>query len=118
MRRYATTLLGLAAAALAGTAAYAADTVKIGLIEPYSGQFADAATQQDNGIKLFMKQNGDMVAGGALLLARHGGAPADFRVFRDAPSPRLRLSSRRRLRRTRARHPRPRRRHCRLRAHS
>ena len=63
MRHYVTTLLGLAAAALAGTAAYAADTVKIGLIEPYSGQFADAATQQDNGIKLFMKQNGDMVAG-------------------------------------------------------
>jgi branched-chain amino acid transport system substrate-binding protein len=63
MRRLATTLLGLAAAALAGTAAYAADTVKIGLIEPYSGQFADAATQQDNAIKLFMKQNGDTVAG-------------------------------------------------------
>ena len=63
MRRLATTLLGLAAAALAGTAAYAADTIKIGLIEPYSGQFADAATQQDNAIKLFMKQNGDTVAG-------------------------------------------------------
>jgi branched-chain amino acid transport system substrate-binding protein len=63
MRRIVSTLLGLAAAALAGTAASAADTVKIGLIEPYSGQFADAATQQDNAIKLFMKQNGDTVAG-------------------------------------------------------
>jgi branched-chain amino acid transport system substrate-binding protein len=63
MHRLTTTLIGLAAAALAGTAASAADTIKIGVIEPYSGQFADAATQQDNAIKLFMQQNGDTVAG-------------------------------------------------------
>src|SRR4029077_13070676 len=37
------------------------ETVKIGLIMPYSGQFADTATQMDNGIKLYMKQNGDSV---------------------------------------------------------
>jgi branched-chain amino acid transport system substrate-binding protein len=40
-------------------AADAEDSVKIGLIMPYSGQFADTATQMDNGIKLYMKQNGD-----------------------------------------------------------
>jgi branched-chain amino acid transport system substrate-binding protein len=67
--RLATTLIGLAVAALAGTA-YAADTIKIGLIEPYSGQFADAAAQQDNAIKLFMKQNGDTVAGKKIEIIR------------------------------------------------
>jgi branched-chain amino acid transport system substrate-binding protein len=37
--------------------------VKIGLIMPYSGQFADVATQMDNAIKLYVKLNGDTVAG-------------------------------------------------------
>ncbi|MGN6747134.1 MAG: ABC transporter substrate-binding protein [Xanthobacteraceae bacterium] len=41
------------------TAANAQDSVKVGLIMSYSGQFADTATQMDNGIKLYMKQNGD-----------------------------------------------------------
>jgi branched-chain amino acid transport system substrate-binding protein len=57
----------LAAAALAGAlgiaSAQAADTIKIGLIMSYSGQFADTGTQMDNAIKLFVKQNGDTVAG-------------------------------------------------------
>ena len=43
--------------------AVAQDTIKIGLILPYSGQFADAATQMDNAIKLYVKQHGDTVAG-------------------------------------------------------
>ena len=38
-------------------------TVKVGLIMPYSGQFADTATQMDNAIKLYVKQHGDTVAG-------------------------------------------------------
>jgi branched-chain amino acid transport system substrate-binding protein len=70
MRRVATTILGLAAATAMAAAAQAADTIKIGLIEPYSGQFADAATQQDNAIKLFMKQNGDTVAGKKIEIIR------------------------------------------------
>ena len=37
--------------------------IKIGLIMPYSGQFADTATQMDNAIKLYVKQHGDTVAG-------------------------------------------------------
>jgi branched-chain amino acid transport system substrate-binding protein len=37
--------------------------VKIGLIMPYSGQFADASAQIDNGVKLYMKQQGDTAAG-------------------------------------------------------
>ena len=70
MRRVATTFLGLAAATVMAASAQAADTIKIGLIEPYSGQFADAATQQDNAIKLFLKQNGDTVAGKKIEIIR------------------------------------------------
>jgi branched-chain amino acid transport system substrate-binding protein len=69
MRRLATTLLGLAAAMLAGSA-YAQDLLKIGVIEPYSGQFADLATQQDNAIKLFIKLNGNTVAGKKIEIIR------------------------------------------------
>jgi len=50
--------------------AHAADTIKIGLILPYSGQFADTATQMDNAIKLYVKQHGDMVAGKKLEFIR------------------------------------------------
>jgi branched-chain amino acid transport system substrate-binding protein len=60
--------LGLAAASLlAGSLlpgpAQAQGTVKIGVILPYSGQFADAATQIDDGIKLYLKQHGDKLGG-------------------------------------------------------
>jgi branched-chain amino acid transport system substrate-binding protein len=52
--------LALVFAALFGARdADAQDSAKIGIIMPYSGQFADTATQMDNGIKLYMKQNGD-----------------------------------------------------------
>lgn len=47
--------LGLGLAALGLYPAAAADTIKIGLIMCYSGQFADTATQMDNAIKLYMK---------------------------------------------------------------
>jgi branched-chain amino acid transport system substrate-binding protein len=52
-------------------------TVKIGLIMTYSGQFADAAAQMDNGIKLYMKQHGDAVSGKKIEIIRRdtGGAP-------------------------------------------
>src|SRR5436309_5797056 len=43
--------------------ASAQGTVKIGIILPYSGQFADGAAQMDNAIKLYVQQNGDTVAG-------------------------------------------------------
>ena len=63
-------LASLAALLLAPPAGHAQQTVKIGLIMTYSGQFADAATQMDNGIKLYMKQKGDTVAGRKLELIR------------------------------------------------
>jgi branched-chain amino acid transport system substrate-binding protein len=56
-------LAGAAAILLSWTAAQAQQTIKIGLIMPYSGQFADTATQMDNAIKLYVKQKGDTVAG-------------------------------------------------------
>jgi branched-chain amino acid transport system substrate-binding protein len=66
----------LAAAALIGTPADA-QTVRVGLILTYSGQFADAATQIDNGIKLYMKQHGDTVAGKKIEIIRKDvGGPA------------------------------------------
>jgi branched-chain amino acid transport system substrate-binding protein len=39
------------------------DTVKIGVVMPYSGQFADPTTQSDDGIKLYLKQHGDKLGG-------------------------------------------------------
>src|SRR4029078_6577359 len=53
---------GFAAASLAVSQADAQQTIKIGLILPYSGQFADPGAQADNGIKLYMQQHGDTVA--------------------------------------------------------
>jgi len=57
--------------------AHAQGTVKVGLIMTYSGQFTDAAAQMDNGVKLYMKQHGDAVAGKKIELIRRdtGGAP-------------------------------------------
>ncbi len=57
------TIFVLAAALLTASSANAQQTVKIGLILPYSGQFADTAIQMDNAIKLYVKQHGDLVAG-------------------------------------------------------
>lgn len=62
MRKFAASLAAVAVLAVAGTA-QAQDTIKVGLIMAYSGQFADTATQMDNGIKLFVKQHGDTIAG-------------------------------------------------------
>lgn len=59
----------LAATALPA-AAQAQGTVKIGVISAFSGQFADTSVQIDNGIKLYMKQHGDTVAGKKIEIIR------------------------------------------------
>ncbi len=66
------TLLFVAAALLlaASSANAQQQTIKIGLILEYSGQFADIATQVDNAVKLYMKQNGDTVAGKKIEIIR------------------------------------------------
>ncbi len=57
--------IGMSAVIAANLAAGAASaqTVKVGVVMSYSGQFADTGTQIGNGIKLYMKQHGDTVAG-------------------------------------------------------
>jgi branched-chain amino acid transport system substrate-binding protein len=69
----------VAALAMLAASSAPAQTVKIGLIMPYSGQFADTATQMDNAIKLYMKQKGDVVAGRKIEIIRKdtGGIAPD-----------------------------------------
>ncbi|TWG93506.1 branched-chain amino acid transport system substrate-binding protein [Mesorhizobium sp. J18] len=69
--------LGLGLAWSAGASAQ--ETVKVGVVLPYSGPFADAANQLDAGIKLYMQQHGDEVAGKKIEIVRKdtGGPNAD-----------------------------------------
>ena len=73
---------GLGALLVVAHAAHAqpaASPVKIGVVMPYSGQFADTAIQMDHAIKLYMKQHGDSVAGRRIELIRRdtGGVAPD-----------------------------------------
>ena len=79
MRRATTGLACLAATLFAATPALAQGSIKIGVIMSFSGQFADPGAQIDNGIKLYMKQNGDTVAGKKIELIRkdNGGVAPD-----------------------------------------
>src|SRR3954451_22879726 len=78
MRKAVIGLCG-AVVALFAVSTASAQTLKIGIILPYSGQFADAATQMDNAIKLYVKQHGDTVAGHKLEFVRKdtGGIAPD-----------------------------------------
>lgn len=70
----AATVLGLGLVWAGG--ANAQDTVKIGLIMAYSGQFADTANQMQRGIDLYMKQHGDEVAGKKIeIIKKDTGGP-------------------------------------------
>lgn len=72
------------AAALA-LPALAQDTVKIGVILPMSGPFASYGRQMDNGIKLYMKQHGDVAAGKKIeILVRDDTGPAPEITKRQA----------------------------------
>jgi branched-chain amino acid transport system substrate-binding protein len=80
MQKAISGLAGFALAILGAGSATAQDSVKIGLIMSYSGQFADTAAQIDNGIKLYVKQHGDTVAGKKIELIRKdtGGIAPDI----------------------------------------
>jgi branched-chain amino acid transport system substrate-binding protein len=66
--------LGLSAA----NAAFAEDTVKIGFILPMTGQQQSTGKQEAAGIKLYMAQHGDTVAGKKIeLIIRDDGAVPD-----------------------------------------
>lgn len=59
------------------TAAFAQETVKVGVILPYSGPFADAANQLQAGIDLYIAKHGDTVAGKKIeLIKKDTGGPA------------------------------------------
>jgi branched-chain amino acid transport system substrate-binding protein len=59
------------------TGALAQETIKIGVILPFSGPFADAGGQLDAGIKLYMQQHGDEVAGKKIeIIRKDTGGPA------------------------------------------
>ena len=76
MRKMLASLGSLALAAMAATSAQAQDTVKIGVIAAYTGQFADTALQIDQGIKLYIKKHGDTVAGKKIVvIPRDTGGP-------------------------------------------
>jgi branched-chain amino acid transport system substrate-binding protein len=76
MRRLLAGLGSLAVAAMAATSAQAQDTVKIGMIAAFTGQFADTAAQIDNGMKLYMKLKGDKVAGKKIeIIRKDSGGP-------------------------------------------
>ena len=64
---------------LVASSASAQQPIRIGVIMPYSGQFADTATQMDNAIKLYVKQKGDTVAGRKIEFIRKdtGGVAPD-----------------------------------------
>jgi branched-chain amino acid transport system substrate-binding protein len=79
MQRSMIGIASLLAAMLASAPVAAQGTVRIGVILPYSGQFADTATQLDNGIKLYIKTHGETVAGRKIELIRKdtGGIAPD-----------------------------------------
>jgi len=70
MSRLIAVCLGLLAALAGPSDVWAQPTIKIGVILPFSGQFADTGIQLDNGIKLYMQQHGDTVAGKKIEIIR------------------------------------------------
>lgn len=56
-------ILAVGALSLSAFAAHAEDTIKVGLVAPFSGPFADYGKQFEAGIKTYMLQHGDKVAG-------------------------------------------------------
>ncbi|TQK11372.1 ABC transporter substrate-binding protein [Herbaspirillum sp. SJZ107] len=63
MKRRTITAALAAGAALAALPAWAQDTIKVGVIAPFSGPFADYGKQMQGGIKAWMASHGDRIAG-------------------------------------------------------
>lgn len=81
-RRLAAVLVALPC--FAGTGAVAQQPLKIGLIMPYSGQFADASLQMDNAVKLYVQKHGDSVAGRKIEFIRRDTAGVPDNAKRHA----------------------------------
>ena len=52
-----TRIVGLVATLAVAAPAAAQPVLKVGVILPFSGQFADPAAQADNGLKLYMQRD-------------------------------------------------------------
>src|SRR5262245_15765714 len=63
MRRSLIAIASALALSAGAGPAFAQGTIKIGVILSLSGQFADAGVQMQNGIKTYLAQHGDTVAG-------------------------------------------------------
>src|SRR5262245_33623849 len=71
MKRFVSGLVAAVAISFGFASAPAtAETVKVGLILPYSGEFAALGTIMDNAIKLWVKQNGENVGAHKVELIR------------------------------------------------
>ena len=71
-------LLAVLCSGLAHAAAMGQETVKVGLIVPLTGGQASTGKQLDNAVKLYMRQNGDSVAGRKIeVIVRDDGAIPD-----------------------------------------
>src|SRR5579875_4093450 len=68
-------LLPLASAA--ADEAAPADAIKIGLLAPFSGPFADFGDQFVKGIALYMQEHGDTVAGRKIVFLKRDGNGID-----------------------------------------
>src|SRR5260370_18969141 len=79
MRKALVGFIAIAATIFAVPAAVAQQTIKVGVILAYSGEFDDPSAQMDNGIKLYLLQHGDTVAGKKIELLRKdtGGIAPD-----------------------------------------
>ena len=70
MRVIRSMFYGAALAAVLAGPAQAAETVKVGLILPYSGVFARLGETMDNAVKLWVEQNGDSAGGTKIEIIR------------------------------------------------
>jgi branched-chain amino acid transport system substrate-binding protein len=79
MQKFMLGSAGCVAAVLTFSPADAQGTIKIGVLLSLSGQFADAGIQLDNGIKTYIKQHGDTIAGKKIEIIRKdtGGVAPD-----------------------------------------
>src|SRR2546425_11831360 len=69
-------LLIIASLVCVALPAHAQQTIKIGMINVLSGQFADAGIQMENGARTYIKQHGDTLAGKKIeIIRRDVGGP-------------------------------------------
>ena len=67
----------IAAIAIGHATPAGADTVKVGLILPYSGPFASLASIMDDAIKLWVKQNGESIGSNKIEIIRRDSTGAN-----------------------------------------